>query len=335
MTSAPTQVMPPAVVLNQMLTASWLAQAISVSAELGVADRLAAGPLTPADLAKLTGSNAGALYRTLRALASAGIFRQNENGQFEQTPLSECLRSDAPGSMRAWARACGAKWFWDMLGELNSCVRRGEKSSFNTWEYFEQNREDGEVFNQAMTSFSASEIGPILANYDFSGIRKLLDLAGGHGSLLAAVLEANPGMEGVLFDAPSVIEGARPLIQASKVAGRCELMAGDFFASVPSGADAIMMKHILHDWDDENSLKILRACHAALPDGGKLLVIDAVIPAGNEPSVGKQLDLVMFLIGGRERTDAEFRALFDAAGFELTRIVATPSPVSVVEGRKR
>jgi len=327
--------MPPHVALNQMITGAWLSQVIFVSAELGIADLLQSEALTPAEIAARTGAHPDSLHRILRALASVGIFRQNEAGQFEQTPLSECLRSDVPGSMRAWARTCGAKWHWDMLAELIDCVRAGKKSSFRTWEHFEQNRHDGDIFNQAMTSFSASEISPILANYDFSGIRKLVDVAGGHGSLLAAVLEANPGMNGVLFDAPSVIEGARPHIAASKVAGRCELVGGDFFVSVPAGADAIMMKHILHDWDDESSLKILKACHAALPAGGKLLVMDSVILSGNEPSVGKVMDLVMLLIGGRERTEADFRALFSAAGFDLTRIVPTPSPVSVVEGRKR
>jgi hypothetical protein len=161
-----------------------------------------------------------------------------------------------------------------------------------------------------------------------------MDVAGGFGSLLAAVLEANPEMQGVLFDAPSIIEGARSHVAATKAAARLELVGGDFFASVPSGVDAIMMKHIIHDRNDENSLKILRNCHAALPAGGKLLVIDAVIPPGNEPAVGKLLDIQMLLTGGRERAEAEFRALFAAAGFEVTRIVPTASPVSVVEGRK-
>jgi len=185
-----------------------------------------------------------------------------------------------------------------------------------------------------MTSFSASEIEPIVASYDFSGIRKLVDVAGGFGSLLAAVLAANPRMHGVLFDAPSVIEGARSEIGRSGVADRCELVGGDFFAAVPAGADAIMMKHIIHDWDDEHSLQILKNCHAALTQGGKLLVIDSVILPGNEPSIGKILDIEMLLIGGRERTETDFRRLFAEAGFELTRIVATPSPVSVVEGRR-
>jgi len=222
-----------------------------------------------------------------------------------------------------------------MMGGLLGSVRTGNKSSWPGWEYFETHKVDGEVFNQAMTSLSASVIDPIVTSYDFSEIHTLMDVAGGYGSLLAAALKANPKMQGVLFDTPAVIEGAKPEIAASGVADRCQLASGDFFAAVPAGADAIMMKYIIHDWDDEHSRKILKTCHAALPSGGWLLVIDAVILPGNEPALGKMIDVEMLLIGGRERTDAEFRKLYEDTGFELTRIVATPSPVSVVEGRKK
>ena len=330
-----TNQLPPGIRLNQMITGCWVTQAIHVAAEFGVADLLKSGALTPAEIAAKLGTTGDGLYRILRALASLGIFRENESGQFEQTELSECLRSDVPGSMRAWARAIGANWHWDMMAGLRNSGRTGEKYPVNLWEYFEQNKDDGDIFNQAMTSFSSGEIGPILGSYDFAGIATLMDVAGGYGSLLTAVLEANPEMRGILFDAASVIENARPHVAATKAAERCELAGGDFFASVPSGADAIMMKHILHDWSDEDSLRILRSCHAALPVGGKLLVIESVIQPGNDPQPGKMLDIVMLLIGGKERTEAEFRTLLDAAGFEMTRIVGTASPVSVVEGRKR
>jgi SAM-dependent methyltransferase len=329
-----TQQLPPQAILNQMITGSWVTQAIYVAAELGIADIVKGGPQTSAEIAKRVDANADGLHRILRALASLGVFRETADGKFGQTPVSECLRSDVPGSMRAWARMAGAGWQWEMLGGLLSSARTGNKSFWRGWGYFEEHKEDADIFNQAMTSFSASEIGPVLKSYDFSGIHKLLDVAGGYGSLLAAVLKANPQMQGVLFDAPSVIAGARREIDASGIADRCELVAGDFFAAVPAGADAIMMKHIIHDWDDEHSLKILKTCSAALHPGGKLLVIDAVIMPGNEPAQAKLLDIEMLLIGGRERTEAEFRKLFAGAGFELTRIVATSSPVSVVEGRK-
>lgn len=335
MTDTTTAQRPPHILLNQMITGSWVTQAIFVAAELGVADLLKSEALTSAEIAVRLGGNRDGLYRILRALASIGIFREDGDGRFEQTTLSECLRSDVAGSMRAWARMAGAKWHWDSLAGLLNSARTGQKSPLNTWEHFEQHKDDADIFNQAMTSFSASEIGPILESYDFTGIQRLMDVAGGYGSLLAAVLEANPQMRGVLFDAPSVIENARSKMAATKVVDRCELVGGDFFVSVPSGVDAIMMKHIIHDWDDENSLRILKCCHKALRAGGKLLVIESVIQPGNDPSPGKMLDIVMLLIGGRERTEAEFRALLTAAGFDLTSIVSTPSPVSVVEGRKR
>jgi len=335
MATTATQQVPPQIVLQEMITGSWVTQAIYVAAELAVADILNDGPLTSTKIAARAGVSSDALHRVLRALASLGIFRQNGSGQFEQTPMSEYLRSGTPVSLRAWARMIPSKWNWDLVGSLIESVRTGNKAPWNGWEYFEQNRHDAEIFNDAMTSFSAAEIGPLLASYDFSGIRKLMDVAGGHGSLLAAVLEANPGMQGILFDATSVIEGARPHIAASKAAGRCELVGGDFFVSVPPGADAIMMKHIIHDWSDEQALTILKCCHRALPQGGKLLVIDSVIQPDNDPSPGKMLDIQMLLIGGRERTEEEFRSLLDAAGFDLIRIVPTTSAVSVVEGRKR
>jgi SAM-dependent methyltransferase len=228
----------------------------------------------------------------------------------------------------------GAKWYWDMLGTMLNSARTGEKGGMD-FGYFEEHKHDADVANQAMTSGSAYEIGSILESYDFTGTNRLMDVGGGYGSLLAAVLAANPHMRGVLFDAPSVIEKAVLHMEATTVADRCELVGGDFFISVPCGADTVIMKHVIHDWNDENSLRILKSCHAALSAGGKLLIIESIIRPGNDPSPGKILDLVMLLIGGRERMEAEFLALLDHAGFDLTRIVATSSPVSVVEARKR
>src|SRR5712671_42281 len=206
---------PPNVILHQMITASWITQAIYVVAELGVADVLNSGAQTPAEIAIRVDANADALNRILRALASVGIFREVDDGRFGQTPISEYLRSDVPGSMRAWARVGGAGWQWGMLGGLLTTARTGKKAAEGLWEYFAEHKEDGQVFNQSMTSFSASEIGPVLASYDFSGIRKMVDVAGGYGSLLAAVLKANPGMQGVLFDALPVIEAAGPELEAA------------------------------------------------------------------------------------------------------------------------
>jgi hypothetical protein len=320
--------------LNQIIGGPRLCQALGVAAELGVADCVKDEPLSAAEIAARTGANGEKLYRVLRALATVGVFREDETGRFAQTEISQLLRSDVAGSQRAWARMTCAKWHWDMLGWMTEAVRTGRNFTWEGWKYFEQNPAEAQVFNQAMTSFSASEIGPVLEAYDFAGISLLMEAGGGHGALLRAILGAHAGMRGILFDLPSVIGQAREHMAGSRVADRCELVGGSFLESVPPGADAILMKHVIHDWNDEDSLRILKNCHAALPEGGKLLVVEAVITPGNEPSVGKMLDLIMLVAGGQERTEAQFRALLAAAGFEMTRTVPTKSPVSVIEARK-
>ena len=199
----------------------------------------------------------------------------------------------------------------------------------------QSHREYATIFNEAMTEHSRQSATAVAAAYDFSGIRKLVDVAGGHGLLLTTVLERYPQVHGMLFDLPNVIEGAQAAIRKSAAAERCETATGDFFQMVPTGADAYMMKHIIHDWDEEQSATILRNCHRAMASTGRLLVVEMVIPAGNEPFAGKWLDLQMMAIpGGRERTADEFRSLFATAGFEITRIVGTAAAVSVIEGRR-
>jgi hypothetical protein len=324
---------PPSVVLNQMVTAPWLTQCIHVAAELGIADLVKDGPRSVEDLASATSTDASALHRVMRALASAGIFRETDAG-FVQTPISECLVT-APGSMRAWAAMGGAPWCWEMRGDLLNTVRTGQDhisrvQGMSTFEYLASMPAACEQFNQAMTGFSKAEIGAVLEAYDFSGIRTLADIGGGHGSLLSAVLTKFPAMHGILFDLPDVVKGA----DFGNAASRCRVLSGSFFESIPAGADACMMKHIIHDWDDAKALTILRNTHRALPSGGKLLVLDFVIGAPNEPDPAKFLDIEMLLVGGRERTDPEFRALYDHAGFELTRIVRTHAPICIIEGVK-
>jgi ubiquinone/menaquinone biosynthesis C-methylase UbiE len=338
MSSRPEQ-LPPNAALSQMIMSGCLTHSICVAAELGVADALNDGPRTASELARAVGANPDALYRILRALAATGIFRETQEGRFEHSGLSECLRSDIAGSMRAWARMVGADWNRRVMSEMLHSARTGEpvvERALGTplWEYFAQHKEHADIFNDSMTSFSSTEIDAVMGSYDFSGIQKLVDIGGGLGSLLATILKAYPHMQGVLADAPSVIDSARREIDKYGLGDRCELVGIDFFESVPAGGDAYMMKHIIHDWDDEHSLRILKNCHAVMQRGARLLVVDSIIAPGNEPSVGKTLDLFMLLIGGRERTEAEFRTLFERAGFELTRIVPTSSPVAVVEGRK-
>jgi SAM-dependent methyltransferase len=322
--------------LMQMIFGFMISQAISVAATLGIADLLQDGPKPVNELARRAGVHPGALYRLLRALASAGVFAEDGERRFHLTPLAEPLRADAPDSLRAFSIFFGADFHLRVWGELLYSVKHGEPA-FNhlhnseVFEYLEQNREHAEIFNNGMTSLSASVADPIVSAYDFSGIGKLVDVGGGHGYLLAAVLKKYPAMAGVLYDAQSVINGATNVL--SGVESRCELVAGDFFESVPPGGDAYMMKHIIHDWEDDKSLKILRNCHRVMNPGGRLLVVEMVVPEGNAPSPGKFLDLEMLLfLRSCERTEKEYRALFHKGGFELTRVVPTDTPYSVVEG---
>jgi hypothetical protein len=323
-----TQLIPPHTLMKQMICAPWVTQSIYVVAELGIADLVADGPRTVENLAAAVSVNERSLRRVLRALASVGVFRETPTG-FEQTPMSECLIS-VPGSLRAWARMGGVNWQWQTIGDLFETVKTGRNSIRRTYgkERFEMLADipgAATLFNDAMTSFSSAEIDAVLASYDFSGIRNLADVGGGYGGLLAAVLDRYPEMTGILYDLQHVVAGAAPF-------SRCEIVAGDFFVSAPTGADGYMMKHILHDWNDEKALTILRNVRRVIPPEGRLLVIDAVISPGNEPDPAKLLDIMMLLIGGQERAEKEFEALFRAAGFRLSRIVVTRAPVCIVEG---
>jgi O-methyltransferase domain len=265
------------------------------------------------------------------------VFREMPDGRFEQTALSECLRSGVPSSMRAWARLLGTDWHHRFITEMLHSVRTGEAIveralGLPLWEYFAQHPEKAELCNESMTNFSNTETAAIMDNYDFSSTRMLVDVGGGLGTLLGAILNRYLDVRGILSDLPSVIDSAHREAERHGLANRCRFVGIDFFASVPVGGDTYILKHVIHDWNDERAAQILRNCHAVMLPGAKLLVIEAVIVPGNEPSLGKVLDLQMLLIGGKERTEQEFRALFQATGFELTRIVPTASPVAIVEG---
>ncbi len=333
-TSVPTE---PLLALMQMTTGKWVSQAIYVAAKLKVADLLKQGPKSYQDIAKSTNSHAMSLYRVLRALASIGIFTEIDKGSFALTPMAEYLCSDVPSSVRAWATMVGEEWHWNMWGEILLAVQSGKPSfdhvyNMRPFEFFAKNPEDGKLFDQAMTGFSAAEIAAVVESYDFSQFNRLVDVGGGHGSLLISVLKNNPGVKAILYDLPPVAEGAAEAMASESLNHRCEVLAGDFFESVPSGGDAYIMKHIIHDWNDEHALRILKNCHRAMASATKLLLIEMVIPSGNEPFFGKFLDLEMLLIGGSERTESEYAALFESAGFKLTRVVPTHSPVAVIEG---
>ncbi|HEV7905065.1 MAG TPA: methyltransferase, partial [Pyrinomonadaceae bacterium] len=264
----------PEVVLTQMLAAPLVTQALRVVAELGIADLLAHGARSVDELAAATGAHAPSLYRFMRALASCGVFAETTDERvFELTPMAELLRADVEGSLRSLAIFMGADWHWQVWGDATYSARTGNAA----WEhvhgkevfpYFAEHAGAAHVFDDAMTSLSKMVAKAVVAAYDFSSVGKLADIAGGHGSLLAAILRANPHLKGLLFDMPQVIAGAQSHLEKEGLAARCELASGDFFESVPAGADAYLMKHIIHDWDDARALAILRNCHRAMPETG-------------------------------------------------------------------
>ncbi len=329
---------PPPVAMLQMILGFWASRAVYIAAKLGIADLLGEQPKSAAELAEATGTHAPSVYRVLRALASVGVFAEDETGRFALTPLAATLRSGVPGSLRAFATVELGEEHYPAWGDVLHSVKTGEIAfnhvfGMSPWEFFATNPENAKTFDEAMTNMTLVVNDAIMTSYDFSPIGKIVDVGGGHGSLIASILKANPKMEGVLFDVPHVIEGASHLIEAESPLERCELVAGDFFESVPSGGDAYMLKWIIHDWDEERSVVILKNCHRAMVEDGKLLLVEAVIPRGSAPFFHKFMDLNMLVMtGGRERTEAEYRTLFEAAGFRLTNISPTQTEMSVIEG---
>lgn len=324
-------------VMMQMFSGLWLSQAIHVAAKLGLADLVSDQPRTIAELARASGTHPASLYRLMRALASQGIFREAEEDEFVSTPLSETLRKDAPGSLRGFAIAGLGQEHYKAWGNLLHSVQTGDIAfdnffGQNIWEYYAWHPEDAAVFNDAMTGFTEAINAAVVGAYDFSGFRKVVDIGGGHGALLAAILKTNPAMNGVVFDQPHVVDGAPARLEAEGVLNRCDIEGGDFFQSVTAGGDAYLMKFIIHDWEDEKSIKIMKNIRRAMADGGRLLLIEYLVPLGNTPSPSKFMDLNMLVMtGGRERTEKQFAELFAAAGFRLNRIVPTESAFSIIE----
>jgi hypothetical protein len=336
--SQPSQEPTPAAALMQLLSGSLIAQAISTAAQLRIADQLSDGPKSAAEIARTVSAHAPSLYRLMRTLAMVGVFVEHEGERFSLTPVGECLRNDAPGSQRAMAVMLGTPWRMTSLGQLPHSVRTGEggfRKAFgtNVFDWFAKHPEESAIFDAAMTSGSAPTAEGVSRAYDFSGFERIADIGGGHGSLLAAILRAHPGVRGVLLDVPHVASGAKKLLEDAGVLGRCEIVGGSFFEAVPAGCDAYVMKHIIHDWDDDRCVTILDRCRLAMKPQGKVLVVDAVVPARGVPSFAKLLDLQMLAMtdGGKERTESEFAALFAKAGLKLTRVAPTPFRVSVIE----
>lgn len=336
--AADTHQVPPPVVLLNILSGMMSARALQVAARFDIADQLKNGPVSVTDLAAVTNTNPTALYRLLRALASLGIFQETGEGVFAQTDLSHFLRSDVPGSMRNMARMWGEDWRWETWGEMAYSIQNARPAfdhiyGKNLWHYFgEDNSAAGRLFSLAMTAFSESVNHPVVEAYDFSTFKRVADIGGAHGSLLKAILETNPALEGILFDLPPVVESAREPLREAGLADRVELSGGDFFQNIPTGADAYLLKFIIHDWADLECIQILKNSRKVMQPDSRLLIIEQIVPEGNEPSFSKILDLEMLVVlTGKERTEAEFRSLLAETGFKLARIVPTHSPFSIIE----
>jgi len=315
-----------------------VSRALQVAAELGVADALSEGPKTRIDLAREVGADPATLHRLLRALASYGVFEELADGRYANTPRSECLRSDVPASIRNLARMYGDAASWQSWAALEHSVRSGEPSFSHVhgqsmFEYFTTHPESARRFDEAMVAASRLMNDAIVEAYDWEQFGTLVDIAGGMGSTLAAILGANPGVRGVLFDLAHVVERGRVHLTEQGVAERCTTQSGSFFDTVPAGADAYFMKHILHDWNDADCLRILGNCAKAMANHAKLLVCEKIVPAGNAPAAVKTMDLVMLVQtdGGRERTEEEFRQLFARAGLRLARVIQTRADNSILE----
>lgn len=328
---------PPGASVFQIASSAVAVQALWTAAELGVADHVTTAPTPVSDLAAKVGAHPDALYRVMRFLAMVGIFRETGDRSFVQTPMSETLRSDHPGHMRAAVRMLSSPSFWLALGQFKHAVQTGETAWVKAhgkliFDYFPDHPEEGALFNDAMIGIHGAEPPAVAEAYDFGGLETVVDVGGGSGNMMINILQRHPGPRGIVFDLPPAAEAARERIEAAGLSSRCAAVAGDFFERVPEGADAYVLSHIIHDWDEARCVSILERCRRAMKPGGRVLIVEMVVPGPNEPHPAKLLDLVMLTFpGGRERTGEEYAALLAKAGLRLERIVPTASPVSVVE----
>ncbi len=336
--SVASQAPDPSQALLQSATSYISCAALWVAAELKIADLIGSGAKSAAELAAKTNTNEDALFRVLRLLAVGGIFTETGLRHFALTPQAELLRSDHPQSMRDTVVWLTDPFHFNIAAELLHSVRTGEPTVQHVtgkpaFEYFSTDAVESDRFHRAMTNLSAMAVGAALEAYDFSGVGTIVDLGGGHGFAICSILQKYPHMQGVLFDLEDVVPGAEKRIRELNLENRCRTVHGDFFKTVPEGGDVYFMKHILHDWTDEQATTILRNCRQAFGSRkGKIILLEFVVPPGNEPHPSKIIDIEMlFFPGGRERMEQEWRDLFNAAGFHLTRIMPTKSPFSVIE----
>jgi SAM-dependent methyltransferase len=333
---------PPQLALYQLATGHYVSHALHLAVKLGLAELLKDGPRHPKALAEATGMHAPSLNRVMRLLASAGVFEEQEDGSFVLTSVGECLRPGVPGSARSMVMLFTGDRIQDAWRDLEYSVQTGEpvfrKRGLDD-PFTDQARtpEEAADFDEAMADFTKLAAIAVAAAYDFSPVRKIVDVGGGNGALLIGILKAQPHLHGIVFDQPAAAERAKKQIAERGLAERCDAVGGNFFEDVPRGGDAYMLKHVIHDWNDERASVILRNCHRAMSEGGRLLLVEGVYPPRVDQSVdarGAAANDVNMLVctGGRQRSEAEFRALYEAAGFRLTRVVPTMAPVCVIEG---
>ncbi len=329
---------PPQLILQQLIQGFQVTQCIYVAAKLGIADLLKGGPRKSEELAQATGTHAPSLYRVLRLLTAVDLLTEGEAHSFALTPLGAYLQTDVPGSMRNTVLFYCDKPSWQVRGALLHSVETGESAyqqvfGLRSWDYQAQHPEYAALFNQMMTDLTASVAPTVAAAYDFSATATLVDVGGGHGQMLASILQAHPTLRGVLFDLPHVVKGAPPLLETAGVASRCEVIGGDAFTAVPADYDTYLLKGVIHDWDDERAIAILARCHQAMKPQGKVLLVERVIVTSSTPELLVLESDVNMLVstGGKERTDAEYRALLSAAGFELTQIIPVQTPYNIIE----
>ena len=323
--------------LLDMVNGYQVSQALHVAAALSISDLLAAGPRTVAELAEVTATHAPTLLRLMRALESVGVYRCDEAGRYASTELGEQLRTDVPGSIAGWAAYVGRPYYRQAWTGLLDSVRTGANAFAAThgttvWEFRQRHPEEQEIFDAAMTATAGVVAQALVESYDFGRFETIADVGGGVGTLLAAVLQRYPAVHGVLFDQPEVVAGAAADLQTAGRTGRCQLIGGDFFDSVPAGADAYLLKAIIHDWLDTEAVTILRACRRAMRDDATLLLVEQLVGQGSDPAHTAFSDLNMLVSpGGQERTIDEYRALLEAAGFSVTGVAETGTPVFVIE----
>lgn len=327
----------PVVELMKLISGFQVSQAISAMATLGIADVLKGETLHSDDIARAVECDPGSLYRLLHALASAGLLEEQSNQHFQLTPVGECLRSDSPDSRSAWARYVGRPYVWQSWGNLTGSVKSG-KSAFellhhaNLWEWRGERSEETNIFDEAMSELSRAGGNAIAPAHDFSAYKVIVDIGGGQGALLAAILTKHAGPRGILFDLPHVVAKAKGLLTSMNVGDRCEIIAGDVFKSIPKGGDAYLIKSVLMDEGDENTISILRSCRSVMKPTARVIVIEHLLTPPNRPEVNYSDMTMMVMTGGRERTQKEFEALFATSGFRLEQAVATRSPFTLLVG---